>query len=178
MDFPNSSAVSPQETENPGVNFPAENGSQNQKRNFPGLILRRIRSSCLTLFEYKNRTLPFSQERRLKYIKDILVDYNDHELACFKRYLEGCEKSFKTWKTVGDYINGEEISSKILQKIIIGFLNTDGLMDFNDWLDQGRMSKNTKGLLVGSKNWLEKKFESIFKRNHHGFSGGYNNRKL
>lgn len=178
MDFPNSSAVSPQETENPGVNFPADSGSQNQKRNFPGLILRRIRSSCLTLFEYKNRTLPFSQERRLKYIKDILIDYNDHELACFKRYLEGCEKSFKTWKTVGDYINGEEISSKILQKIIIGFLNADGIMDFNDWLDQGRMSKNTKSLLVGSKNWLEKKFESIFKKNHHGYGGGYNNRKL
>jgi len=169
IDFPNSAdinAVSPQETEYnaSGVNFPADSGSQNQKRNFPGLILRRIRSSCLTLFEYKNRTLPFSQERRLKYIKDILVGYNDHELACFKRYLEGCEKSFKTWKTVGDYINGEEISSRILQKIIIGFLNTEGLLDFNDWLDQGRMSKNTKGLLVGSKNWLQKKFESIFRK--------------
>ena len=169
IDFPNSAdinAVSPQETEYnaSGINFPADSGSQNQKRNFPGLILRRIRSSCLTFFEYKNRTLPFSQERRLKYIKDILVGYNDHELACFKRYLEGCEKSFKTWKTVGDYINGEEISSRILQKIIIGFLNNEGLLDFNDWLDQGRMSKNTKGLLVGSKNWLQKKFESIFRR--------------
>jgi len=191
MDFPNSAdanAVSPQETlygmENPGVHFPAENGSQNQKRNFPGLILRRIRSSCLTLFEYKNRTLPFSQERRLKYIKDILVDYNENELACFKKYLEGCEKSFKTWKTVGDYINGEEISSKILQKIIISFLNIDGLMDFNDWLDQGRMSQNTKSLLVGSKNWLEKKFESIFKKNHwnhhqsQSSSSGSKSRKL
>jgi len=138
--------------------------SQNPRKNLPGLVLQRIRTSCLAALENKNKSLSVADEIRLKYVKEIFEKLNKEEIEKFQEYFKLLNKNWKTWKKVHDYIHGNEAFSEIVQKIIEGFLAEEGTLDFNHWLTAGKMNQETKQVIERSKEWLVIKFKEVFKK--------------
>lgn len=142
--------------------------SQNPRKNLPGLVLQRIRTSCLAALENKNKALCGADEIRLKYVKEIFEKLNKEEIEKFQEYFKLLNKNWKTWKKVHDYIHGNEAFAEIVQKVIEGFLSEEGTLDFNHWLTAGKMNKETKEVIGKSKEWLVVKFGEVFCKKNSG----------
>lgn len=135
---------------------------QNPRKNLPGLVLQRVRSSCLGYFESKNQKGVPEKHERFDYIKKIMEKYTQHDWQKLKQYLSQYNKDWKTWKMVGRYLRGPGNSEKMLREIIQAFLGKEGVNDFGDWMRNGKMAKYTRNEIENGKEWIQDKFKELF----------------
>jgi len=135
---------------------------QNPRKNLPGLVLQRVRSSCLGYFESRNQRGLTEKEARFNYIKKIMEKYTQSDLQKLKQYLGQYNKDWKTWKMVGRYLRGPGNSEKMLREIIQAFLEKEGVNDFSDWVQNGKMAKYTRNEIENGKGWIQDKFKELF----------------
>lgn len=138
-----------------------EKSVQNPRKNLPGLVLQRIRATCMNYLGNKSKPLSSCDEGRLKYVKDIFDQVNPEEIRIFQEYFMRMDKNSKTWKSTSDYINGNRVFSQIMHRIIEGFLGEEGTIDFEDWLATGKMTNQTKQVIREGKDWLIQKYKEV-----------------
>jgi len=142
---------------------PKEKSNQNPRKNLPGLVLQRIRATCMSYLGNKTKGLSVREEGRLKYVKDIFDQFNPEEIKTFQEYFMTMDKNSKTWKSTSDYIYGNKVFSHIIHMIIEKFLGEEGTIDFEDWLLTGKMTAQTKQVIRESKDWLIQKYKEVVK---------------
>jgi len=139
-----------------------EKSSQNRRKNLPGLILQRVRSTCLAYFDSRNIKIVDDQEGRFTYVRNVMQKYTQRDLQKLKQYLNQYNKDWKTWKMVGKYLNGSGSPERMLREITTLFLENEGLNDFNEWIKNGKMAIYTKNEIQTGKVWLKEKFKELF----------------
>ncbi len=135
---------------------------QNPRKNVPGLVVQRLRSSIFTLLDAQRRTTNKRTNENLSYIQKILTNYNDHDIENMKSILSSYNKNWKTWKMIGEFVNKDEVFAKMLKEIIEAFLGSEGSEDFKEWIDHGKMNEHTKEVIQTSREWMIEKFAKMF----------------
>jgi hypothetical protein len=135
---------------------------QNPRKNVPGLVVQRLRSSIFTFFDAQRKTTNKRTSENLSYIQKILSAYTEHEIEYMKSLLSSYNKNWKTWKMIGEFINKDEVFAKMLREIIEAFLGKEGSEDFKEWIEHGKMNSHTKEVIKNSQSWMIEKFAKIF----------------
>jgi len=143
---------------------PKEKSNQNPRKNLPGLVLQRIRATCMNYLGNKTKGLSLRDEGRLKYVKDIFDQFHPEEIKIFQEYFLTMDKNSKTWKSTSDYIYGNKVFCQIICLIIERFLGEEGTIDFEDWLLTGKMTAQTKQVIRESKDWLIQKYKEVVQK--------------
>jgi len=139
-----------------------EKYTQNPRKNIPGLVLQRLRSSIFTLLDTHRRTTNKRTNENLSYIQTILSAYNDHEIENFRSHLASYNKNWKTWKMIGEFVQEDKVFAKMLKEITEAFLGSEGSRDFEEWIEFGKMNSHTKEVIQKGRDWMTEKFAKIF----------------
>lgn len=135
---------------------PAKKKPQNRIKNIPGLIVQRVRSSIKTFFA-QEPSVGFA-DRRLAYVSRTLGHLNKSERETLLTFLEGYEKSWKTWNTIQKYLRGNRRYGNMLHDAVIEFFGEDGKQDFEEWLTAGKMCPKTKQAVIEMKDKIYRKY--------------------
>jgi len=144
------SKVMPKEKEEIEVSKP----QQSKWKNFPGHVMFGIKRGCQSYFGEEKGI-------KLNFIERILSEKKEVEDK-FKEFIDKYKSVWKTYQTIGAYINNEgdkEISS-ILIRMIIELLSEENSKDFEAWLEETRMNEKTKDAIRKGKETIKKDFIS------------------
>ena len=137
---------------------------QNPKKNLPGLVLQRVNKSC---FEYINRDkkkLKIRKGRQIEYIGCILREYSQEIVQGLASFTKSYDRNCKTWTAVEKFLMSNKQLGKILLRVIEAFLSNIGRMDFDDWVEGGKMKEKGRKEAIESKAWLLKSFQDLVVR--------------
>jgi len=142
------------------------NHTQNPRKNIPGLVLQKLRSSIFALIDPTKRTANRGNVENLGYIKEILSAYDEDDIENLHSHLSSYDKNWKTWTKIEEFLKRDRICEKILREIIEAFLNEKGVKDFQSWIKEGKMNLHTKEVIQSSRDWMLEKFEILWKEDH------------
>ena len=137
---------------------------QNPKKNLPGLVLQRVNKSC---FEYINRDkkkLKIRKGRQIEYIGCILREYSQEVVQELASFTKSYDRNCKTWVAVEKFLMSNKQLGNILLRVSEAFLSNIGRMDFDDWIEGGKMKEKGRKEAIESKAWLLKSFRDLIAR--------------
>ena len=138
-----------------------KNPVQNPRKNLPGLVLQRVKTSCERYL--KPSTKEFDES--MMYIKKVLDQEKGLNRDDLRRYLAKRLTSAKTWKQVQEYTEEGKFLGRVVLQIAVEFFLEDGSRDFKLWLEESKMKETTKLEIEKSKEWLYGKFQSLLNEN-------------
>lgn len=135
---------------------PSKKKPQNRIKNIPGLVVQRVRSSIKTFFAQDPST--GLADKRLGYISKTLGTLNKSERENLLAFLEGYDKSWKTWNTIQIYMKKNIKCGAMLLDAVLEFFREDGRQDFQEWLTVGKMCDKTKLAVIEMKDKIYRKY--------------------
>ena len=134
--------------------------AQNRIKNFPGLVVQRVKSSIKTFRSLKPQEAE-KLESRFQYIAKWLNTMTKSEINAFLSFLDVYEKKWKTWNTIQNFLNRDRKFGRILLDIVDEFFGEGGKEDFVDWLKSGKMGEKSKDTVMSMKEHIGNKFKLI-----------------
>jgi len=157
----NSTSESHFEEEISNTSSPTKNKSENPLRNMPVLVFQRIVSSCSEALK-PERDLG----GRLNYLVEVIRMHlpRTEDRQKFQQLLGSFSfGNQRTWKIIEKNLQGKDASLvHTLLDCTYAFLSVEGQHDFENWLLNGKMKKDNKGLMRERKDWFKKQFVTKF----------------
>ena len=115
---------------------------QNKMKNFPGLIMQRIKT-------LSKKYSKFFAQVILK--KKLFLN----EQEKFKDFISKYNKNNKTWATIEEYLRNNLRFARGYLKLVYTFMSDEYQEEFDEWVNEGRMSLENQKYLKDMKNKKE-----------------------
>ena len=125
---------------------PKKAKKQNKMKNFPGLILQRIKTLILKNPAFCLIFLSHFDVKFHKGIKDFIGEY---------------QKEWKTWKSIKAYSDQNSRFGKYVFEAIFFFLADENVELYHEWIDNGRMGEGNRLLAKERRKWFTEKFQEL-----------------
>lgn len=127
---------------------------QSKWKNFPGHIMFAIKKGCQNFFD---------QEKGIKLacIHKILAEEQEYQHK-FLQFIEKYKGVWKTYRTIIQYVkdDGDDKIYAMLKRMISELLLEENNKDFEEWLEETRMTEKTKQAIQKGKDVIRKEFLS------------------
>jgi len=141
------------------------NGPKGLKPHIPGLMFNRVKASWKELLANDDRNFVEDEVQRLKYLSELLSASGIGSKEQRRDFLAFINmiKSAQTWNNIEKSLVGTIKYSQILLMSVITFLSNKGQIDFQDWIQNGRMGIENQRVILEHKEWFREKFGTILK---------------
>jgi len=140
-------------------------GPKGIKPHIPGLMFNRIKASWKELLSNDDRNFVEDEVKRLKYLSELLLSSGITTKEQRKEFMAFVNniKSAQTWNNIEKSLENANMFSKIILLSIIAFLSSQGQVDFQDWIQNGRMGVENQNIIIQHKEWFREKFGILLK---------------
>jgi len=125
---------------------PKKTKKQNKMKNFPGLILQRIKTLILKDSTFGQRFLGRFDVKFHKGIKNLLEKY---------------QKEWKTWRSIKTYLAQDAKYGNYVYEAIFFFLADENKELYEEWINKGKMVDKNKPLAKERREWFAKRFQGL-----------------
>jgi len=127
---------------------------QSKWKNFPGHIMFAIKKGCQNFFDQEKGI-------RLACIHKILAEEEEYQHK-FLQFIEKYKGVWKTYRTIIQYVkdDGDDKIYAMLKRMISELLLEENNKDFEEWLEETRMTEKTKQAIQKGKDVIRKEFLS------------------
>lgn len=134
--------------------------AQNRIKNFPGLVVQRVKSTIKMYVSTKQQRGEVTNPR-MSYVAKVVDSMEAGQKNQFISFIDKYQKNWKTWNTIQTFLNMDPKLGRILLSVVMEFFGEEGNEDFKDWITSGKMGEKSKDTVMSMKTHIANKFQLI-----------------